>query len=148
MKKIAALVLVVLTIAALMVPCFAAAATAEGSKSINPTATIKGKSTKGVTIDGKIGEYEYEAISYTADNMRYYSASDEAHLATVKGYTFKMYACWDTAKLYLAVQVSTPNFSQTKAASSMYLEESCQVSCAKVDEKTAATRNEYGFSKT
>ncbi len=145
MKKIFVIALAVLMIGALMAPAFAAEKV--GSKSTNPTATIKGKSTNGVKIDGVVSEYEYEEITYTADNMRY-NGTDDAFMAKIEKYYFKMYACWDTAKIYIAVVVDTPSFSQTQtAASSMYHEESCQVSCAKVDEKTAATRNEYGFSK-
>lgn len=145
MKKIFCAALALLMIAALMAPAFAAEKL--GSKSVNPTATILGKSTKGVKIDGVVDQYEYEEIKYTADNMRY-NGTDDAFLAAIQKYNFKMYACWDTAKLYVAIVVDTPNYAQTQAASSMWQEYCAQVSCAKADEKTAATRNEYGFGKT
>ena len=81
MKKIFCLTLVVLMVAALAAPAFAADKL--GSKSVNPTATILGKSTKGVKIDGVVDQYEYEEIKYTADNMRY-NGTDDAFLAAIQ----------------------------------------------------------------
>lgn len=144
MKKVICLVLTILTIAALAVPV--AAAEKAGANAAKIATTVKGVSASAPKIDGVIGQYEYEEIKYTADDMRY-NGTDDAYLAAVQKYNFKMYAAYDAAKMYVAVVVDTPNYSQTKAASSMYLEYSCQVSCAKGDEKTAATRSEYGFGK-
>ncbi len=145
MKKIISFSLAILMIAVLMAPVLAASSKI-GSKVANPTATVKGKSSKGVKIDGAIGEYEYEEIPYTVDNLRY-EGKDDAYLAQIMKYSMKMYACWDSAKLYLAVVVDTPSFVQTQEAAKMYHEECIQVACAKVDEKGAETRNELGFSK-
>ena len=144
MKKIFCLALAVLMIAALMAPVFAAEKL--GSKSVNPTATIKGKSANGVKIDGAIGEYEYEEIKFSTDELRYYGNTDAA-LPNAQKYSFKLYTAWDSAKLYLAVVADAPDFVQTQEASTMWQEYCLQFSCSKADEKTAATRNEYGISK-
>ncbi len=130
MKKIFCAALAILMIAALMAPVFAAEKL--GSKSVNPTATVKGKSSKGVKIDGVVDEYEYEEIKFTTDELRYYGNTDAA-LPNAQKYSFKLYACWDSAKLYVAIVSDAPDFIQTQEASSIWKEYCAQVSCAKAD---------------
>ncbi|NLE14056.1 MAG: hypothetical protein GX628_10335 [Clostridiales bacterium] len=145
MKKIFCMVLVILTVAVLTVPSFAAEVI--GANSAKIAVTIKGISAEKPVIDGTVGEFEYEEIKYTEADCRYYSSSKDAFVDTIKKYTYKMYASYDAEYIYLAVIVDTPNYTQTKDAGSIWQEYSLQVSCAKPDEATPANRSEYGFAK-
>lgn len=144
MKKVLTLILVVLTLVSLAIPAFAVDALGDNSTTIK--VTVPGISTVKPTLDGVISDYEYQEIKYTAADMRY-NAPDDATLATFKALGFKMYAAYDTNTMYIAVVVESPDYIQEKAASSMYLQWSCQVSAAKGDEATAANRSEYGFAR-
>lgn len=144
MKRVLSFILAVLTVAVLAVPVFAADKVGAGADKI--TTTVPGISSVKPVLDGKISEYEYQEIKYTADQMRY-SGPDDAYLAEIMKYNFKMYAAYDANNMYVAVVLDTPNYIQEKDAASMYLQYSCQVSVAKPDETVAANRSEYGFAK-
>jgi len=145
MKKFISLALAALTAVTLALPTSAANVEKLGSNSVATKATISGVSTVAQKLDGVITDYEYAEIKYTADDMRYMGA-DDAYVAEIQKYTFKMYAAYDANYMYIAVVCSTPNYKQDKAASSMYLGWSLQFSGAKTS-STGTERFEYGFAK-
>lgn len=142
MKRILTSALALLMVGALAIPF--SAAEVVGSNSANVTATVSGISTEAPKLDGKIGKYEYSEIKYTKDDLRIMGADTDAIGKT----DVKIYAAYDADTMYVAVVAETPNFVQTAdPASNMWQMHALQVSCAKGDETTAATRSEYGFSR-
>lgn len=143
MKKIISLALVALTVAALALPVFAVEKIGANSAKIKATFQSVATAPK---MDGVVSANEYGEIKYTADDLRFSAGKDDATLAAIQKYAFKIYAAYDAKNVYVAVVSDAPDYIQTATdAASLWQQYCLQVSCAKAGETTAANRGEYGF---